>query len=139
MGNKLFPEEIIDNSSEANFSRHSVQTRLIYGTVLIALVAIFAALPLINVTVSVKSQGLIKPLTDRNQRVSLVSGHIDELYIHENAAVVRGQTVAKISAPVLQEKVEFNKQRQQKVERYLSDLSLLRSEERRVGKERSCP
>lgn len=125
MGKKLFPEEIIDNSSEANFSKHSVQTKLIYVTVLLALVAIFVALPLIHVTVSVKSQGIIKPMTNRNQLVSLVSGNIEELYIEENASVVRGQTVAKIAAPVLQEQSKFNMQRQQKVNQYLSDLSLL--------------
>lgn len=125
MANKLFPKEIIDDSSEANFSKHSVQTKLIYVTVLLALVAIFIALPLLHVTVSVKSQGVIKPLTDRNELVSLVSGNIEELYIEENTSVVRGQTVAKISAPVLQEKSQFNIQRQQKVSRYLDDLSLL--------------
>jgi multidrug resistance efflux pump len=125
MGNKLFPKEIIDNSSEANFSKHSLQTKLIYITVLGALIAIFVALPLIQVTVSVKSQGLIKPLTNRNQLVSLVSGNIEELYIQENTPVERGQTVAKISTPVLREQTTFNKQNQQKVRRYLSDLTTL--------------
>ncbi|MCW9708619.1 HlyD family secretion protein [Fodinibius salsisoli] len=125
MGSKLFPKEIIDNSSEANFSKHSMQTKLIYITVLAALVAIFVALPLIQVTVSIKSQGLIKPLTNRNQLVSLVSGNIEELYIEENASVVRGQMVAKISAPVLNEQTTFNEQRQKKIRRYLSDLNVL--------------
>lgn len=127
MGKKLFPKEIIDDSSEANFSKHSVQTKLIYITVLVALVSIFIALPLINVTVSVKSPGVVQPLTNRSQLVSLVSGHIEELFIEENTTVVRGQTVAKISAPVLEEQNNFNVQRQEKISGYLSDLSLLLS------------
>lgn len=125
MGKKLFPKEIIQYSAEANFSKHSVKTKLIYLTVLGALVAFFIALPLVRVTVSVRSGGIVKSVTERNQLTSLVSGKIEELFINENSVVERGQVVAKISAPLLQEQADYNLERRQDINGYLSDLSAL--------------
>lgn len=125
MSKKLFPKEIIERTAEANFSKHGVRTKLIYLVVLGALVTIIIALPLINVTVSVRSSGMIRPVTERNKLVSLVSGKIEALYIKENERVTRGQIVAEISAPVLQGQYQYSLKRQKKVNRYLSDLSVL--------------
>jgi HlyD family secretion protein len=125
MANQLFPKEIIENSAETNFSQHTVHTKLIYITALIIIVGGLVALPLIYTDVSVRSSGIIQPLSERNQLTSLVSGKIDKLYIKENTPVQRGQKVAEISAHQLQEKLQFNSRRQNELNQYLADLSAL--------------
>lgn len=125
MSIKLFPNEIIENSAEANFQKHTVRTKIIYSTVILFIIAALVALPFITVDVSVRSQGVIKSVTDRNQLTSLVSGRIAELYIQENEPILKGDSVAVIAAPLLQEKLQFNTKRQHKVKRYLHDLTTL--------------
>jgi HlyD family secretion protein len=125
MPNKLFPKEIIANSAEANFHKHTVKTKLIYTTILLFIIGALASLPFIFVDVSVRSQGIITSVTERNQLTSLVSGKINKLYIQENEPIKQGEKVAEIASPLLQEKLFFNAQRQEKIEEYLQDLSTL--------------
>lgn len=123
--NKLFPNEIIDNSAESNFYKHSINTKLIYISVILFLLIALMALPYIYVDVSVKSQGVIQPISERNKVSSLVSGKINNLYIKENATVERGEKIVEISSPRLLEKLQFNSSRQQEIGEYLYDLNLL--------------
>lgn len=124
--NQLFPDEIIDNSAESNFHKHSLSTKLIYITTVLFVVFSLALLPFINVDVSVRSQGVIRPITERNQLTSLVSGEIQNLYVQENEFVKKRDKIAEISAPIIKEKIQFNKQRQQEIREYLNDLSHLK-------------
>lgn len=126
-GNQLFPKEIIDNSAEVNFQKHSLKTKLIYVTTLLFIVTSGAALPFIYVDVSVRSPGIIKPITDRNQLKAPVSGKIKHLYIQENTPIEKGETVAVIATPLIDEKLDFNTHRQEQLTKYLRDLSVLQN------------
>jgi len=125
MADELFPKEIIDHAAESNFSKHSVRSKLIYCMVLIGIILSLLVLPFIYTDVSVKSQGIIKPLTERNPLISLRPGKIKKLYIHNNMPVHKGEIVAKIEAPLIREKQAFNIQRIEKVKQYLHDLQTL--------------
>jgi HlyD family secretion protein len=127
MKQQLFPKEIIDNSAEANFQKHTVRTKLIYTTIVLFIIGALASLPFISVDVSVRSQGVITSVTERNQLTSLVSGKINKLYIRENEPIKKDEKVAEIASPLIREKLFFNTQRQQKINKYLRDLSTLRS------------
>ncbi len=121
----LFPKEIIDNTAEANFSKHTLHTKLIYVTVLLTIVAGLAALPFIQTTVSISSRGIIKPTSARNQVMSPIAGVIKKLTIKENEYIDRGQIIAVIASPLLSEKLRYNMHHQQEIEYYLKDLVLL--------------
>jgi HlyD family secretion protein len=125
MPKELFPKEIIDNSSEANFHKHNVKTKLIYTTIVLFIIVALASLPFISVDISVRSQGVITSVTERNQLTSLVSGKIKKLYIQENEPIKKGDIVAEIASPLIQEKIFFNTQRQKNIKKYLKDLSTL--------------
>lgn len=125
--NQLFPKEIIDNSAEANFQKHSLKTKLIYITTILFIAAAGAALPFIYVDVSVRSPGIIKPITDRNQLKPPVSGKIKHLYIQENTPIEKGEIIAVIATPLIDEKLDFNMQRQEQLTKYLRDLSVLQN------------
>lgn len=125
MYDDLFPNEIIENSSEVNFKKHSVKTKIIYTMVVLFTIAALVSLPFIETNVSIRSMGVIKPITERSQLTTPVSGKITGLYIKKNSYVERGQVVTKIASPILQERVLFNTSHQEETKRYLHDLSLL--------------
>lgn len=127
MPDNLFPKEIIENTAEANFGKHSLHTKLIYISVLLIIVGGLAALPFIHTNVSISSRGVIQPVTGRSSLTSPVTGTIKALYINENAYVKRGQNVAVIASPLLNEKLEYNRRYQQEYEQYLKDLLVLQT------------
>lgn len=125
MPDELFPKEIIDNTAEANFGKHSLQTKIIYSTVLLIVIVGIAVLPIIDTTVSISSRGVIESLTGRNQVTSPVSGTIKTLYIKENGYVEKGQVIAVVACPTLNERLRHNRHQQQEYKQYLHDLVLL--------------
>lgn len=125
MADQLFPDEIIANSAERNFSKHSVKTKIIYSVTVLFLIAVLLVLPFIKTNISVRSRGVVQPIIDRNKLRSMVGGEIQELLVKEHTPVHQGQTVARIASPLIQEKIHYNIQRQKRIQKYLSDLAKL--------------
>ncbi|MCC5904990.1 MAG: HlyD family efflux transporter periplasmic adaptor subunit [Balneolaceae bacterium] len=125
MQKQLFPEEIIENSQEANFSKHSVRSRVIYSSIVLFLIAAICLLPFIHVDVGVRSQGLIRPVTEVVQLTSPVSGQIQILNATENSIIQRGDIFAVLEAPELSERLRFNRMRTDQVNMFLADLARL--------------
>ena len=111
MKKQLFPKEIIENSQEANFSKHSVRSRVIYSSIVLFLIGAICLLPFIHVDVGVRSQGLIRPVTEVVQLTSPVSGQIQILNATENSIIQRGDIFAVLEAPELTERLRFNRMR----------------------------
>jgi len=101
---------------------HTVRSQLLYSSVLIIIVAIMGLLPLLYVDVSVRSQGIIRPVTERKALTSPVSGKVLKLDLHENETYYKGQIVARITSPRLQEQLEFNRNLQNRLKKKKSDL-----------------
>ncbi|MEX1269881.1 MAG: HlyD family efflux transporter periplasmic adaptor subunit [Balneolaceae bacterium] len=124
MNNQLFPEEIIENSQEANFSKHSVSSHVIYIIILLFLIGAISVTPLIYVDVGVRSQGLIRPVTNLIQLASPVAGRIEQLQIKENSFIEQGEIAAVLEAPQIREQLRFIESRQHQLSSYLNDLNL---------------
>lgn len=125
MKNQLFPNEIIENTQESNFSTHSVTSKIIYSTVVLSLIGLIVTLPFINVDVGVRSQGIIRPVTEVIQIMSPVSGYIGQINARENDFLKKGEILATIEAPQLKEQIRFNLGRQEELTTYLTDLNTL--------------
>ncbi len=125
MDKQLFPEEIIENSQEANFSKHSVKSKVIYTTIVLSLIGAICVLPFVYVDVGVRSQGLIRPVTEVVQLASPVTGNIQLLHASENSYLRRGDIYATIEAPELTERLRFNSSRVEQLSVFLSDLTVL--------------
>lgn len=125
MKNQLFPNEIIENTQESNFSTHSVRSKIIYSTIVLSLIGLIATLPFISVDVGVRSQGIIRPVTEVSQIMAPVSGYIGQINVRENAFLKRGEIFATIEAPQLKEQIRFNLGRQDELTTYLTDLRML--------------
>lgn len=122
---QLFPQEIIENSQEANFSKHTVRSRIIYVTVLLFVLGFFSALPFLYLDVGVRSQGFIRPATEVAQITSPVSGYIQSVHISENRPINQGDVFVILKSPEIIEKLRYNEQRQNQISSHIADLELL--------------
>jgi membrane fusion protein, peptide pheromone/bacteriocin exporter len=129
MSENIFPKEIIENSQEANFSKHSVKSRVIYTVIVLSLICSAGVLPFIYVDVAVRSQGLIRPVTEVVQIAAPVSGNIQSLLVTENSTLSRGELFAIIEAPDITERLRFNSVRTNQLHSFLADLSILQGED----------
>ncbi len=132
MSEKIFPKEIIENSQEANFSKHSVKSRVIYTIIVLSLICSAGVLPFIYVDVGVRSHGLIRPVTEVVQISSPVSGNIQSLLANENSSISRGDLFAIIDSPEITERLRFNTLRTDQLHSFLADLSILLREDNLV-------
>ncbi len=126
---QLFPKEIIENSQEANFSKHSVVSKIIYSTIIVFLICAIALLPFIHMDVGVRSQGFIRPVTEVLPITSAESGNVKILNASENQFVSKGDLLAVLDAPHLKEQIRFNLSRQNLLKGYLDDLKILQNAE----------
>lgn len=62
---QIFPKEILENTQEVHYFKHSKKSGIIYNIITLALIATVVLLPFIKITVYSTSQGYIKPLKER--------------------------------------------------------------------------
>ncbi|CAM4259293.1 HlyD family secretion protein [Pedobacter westerhofensis] len=121
----IFPQEIIENTAEFHFHTHRSGTTVIYQAMLLVLLAAFLGLFFIKVDVNVKSMGLFRPVSERNEVKSLVSGRIDSVFVTENAHVRSGQVLLTIKRESLDGKNDMTSLQQGDVRAQLNDLVAL--------------
>ncbi|REL33384.1 HlyD family efflux transporter periplasmic adaptor subunit [Rhodohalobacter sp. SW132] len=125
MNKELFPKEIIENSQEHNFSIHSVRSRVIYSTIVLSLIGMFALLPFIYTDVGVRSQGMVRPVTEVIQIASPVSAQITSLQAKENSRVQKGDILLKLDDADIQQQLRFNRSRFEQLSNFIQDLNTL--------------
>lgn len=125
MNTDLFPQEIINNSQEHNFSTHTVRSRVIYSTIVISLIGMFIALPFIYTDVGVRSQGMIRPVTEVIKIASPVSAQIVSLQASENSRVEKGAIIAKLDDTDVIQNLELNRSRFEELTKLITDLNTL--------------
>ncbi len=125
MKEELFPKEIIENTQESNFSNHSVKSKIIYSTIVVSIICLFTLLPFIEVDVGVRSQGIIRPVTEVIQLSSPVSGQIKFLNAFENSFISKDQMIAKFDASVINERIRYNRSRREQLSQNVRDITNL--------------
>lgn len=125
MQSKLFPPEIIENTTESYLPSVSVRSQSIYIFVLLAIIGAFAATPFVFVDVSVQSNGVIRTVAEKNEIRSLVSGLISVAKVKENTPIIQGQTIFVLKTDVLDTKIRLNSYQQNEKRQLIQDLSLL--------------
>jgi len=121
----IFPQEIIENTAEFHFHSHHSRTTVIYQAVLLVLIAGTLALFFVKVDVNVRSTGLFRPVSERNEIKSLVSGRIDSVFVTENKHVKAGQVLFTIKRESLEGKNDMAALQQGDIKAQLNDLTEL--------------
>lgn len=126
MNRDLFPKEIIENSQENNFSTHSVHTKVIYSSIILSLICLICALPFIKADVGIRSQGMIRPVTEVQKITSPVSAKIMSMMVGENSYIQKGEIIATLDNADIKDRLRFNQNRQDQLALYISDINWLK-------------
>lgn len=122
---QLFPVEVIEHSAMTWLPRVQVRTQVIYTTVLLAVLLSLLALPFIKVDVSVKSAGIVRPVTEKNELRSLVAGTIEEVLVRDGQHVEKGQLILRLQEDISNSKLSQTSFELQQRAAYISDLTKL--------------
>ncbi|MFD0751884.1 HlyD family secretion protein [Mucilaginibacter calamicampi] len=122
---KIFPAEFLSQTAEYHFNQNNPKTNIIYKIVLgFVIVAIFSMF-FIKININVKSLGTIKSSTEHNEVKALVSGRIDSIGLAENAHVVKGQILVKLSDAAISQQDIAAKSQQSEFLAQRADLDIL--------------
>lgn len=130
---KLFPPEIIKNSTEQHFVEHHTKSKLIYIIVIVAILTTLAIMPLININITAQNRGYIRSAYENNRLQVVVNGEVESIAISENKTVQKGDTLIKLKTDRIDEQILALAQKIIKNDRFINDLSSLI-----VGKYNSC-
>ncbi len=122
---KLFPPEIISQSTESLFVERHTRSRVLYLSVLGVLIIIFSSLPLIHITITKQSRGIIRSAKENNSISSAYSGRIEKINIRQNQPVLAGDTLIVLNTAEIDEEIEWYEQQISKNSIYIRDLKKL--------------
>ena len=109
---QLYPTELIDSSVESFLAKTSIRSQVIYVTTLLAVLAALVALPFVRVDVSVQSQGVIRPVAEKNEIRPMVAGTVAEVLVRDNQPVRVGQPLVRLRTDLPETKLRLNRSQQ---------------------------
>lgn len=125
MSRELFPNEIIQSTTQYHFWKHTVRSQLLYTTVLLFFAFSLFALPFLYVDISVKSSGILRPISKMKELTSPVSGRIVQLEAKENSTLSKGTLIVRMESSLLEEQLTFVRRIGSELNQHIHDLELL--------------
>lgn len=127
MQTQLFPKEIIENTSEAYLPKVSVRGQLIYSAVLFFLVAVLSVLPLVQVDVSIRAQGITRTVLEKNELKTIISGTIQSVFVEDNQQVKKEDILLTLDTESIEAQLKLNASQQRLQAQLIQDLEKLHS------------
>jgi len=124
---QLYPADALDDSLETHLARHARAGRGVYHATLATVIATAAALPLIKVNVTVRSPGIIRPATEKQEIHALVSALAAQVLVRDNQTVGPGDVIVLLRATALDDRAALLAARVTEKQSLLADLTLLLS------------
>jgi multidrug resistance efflux pump len=124
----LLPAELSGHTVESLYAMHGPERRWIYWLVLLGVAAALASLPLIQVDVGFRARGVVRPVTDRVDLKTTISGRIDGLLAADNQFVYRGQPLLVIDTGEIDEQLRRQRELAREAEAMVADLRRLAEE-----------
>ena len=121
---RLFPFPLVEGV-EGLYARHSRSGRAIYLTIVLGLLTAAATLPLVEVDVSSRSRGILRPAMKLTPVASPVGGRVTFARLEENRAVCAGDTLLILSTAELEGETDHLAAQRGERLRALADLRLL--------------
>jgi len=121
----LFPFALVEGNIEGLQARHRRSSRMIYMTVVIAILVAAASLPLIRVEVNSQGSGVLRPAMKHAPVTTAVSGRVIDARLEENAPVCEGDTLLVISTDELSPETASLRDQLKDRKLLLNDLKVL--------------
>ena len=125
MKKQIFPKEIIENTVEVHQFKHTNKSKIIYGIILISLIAALVSLPFIKITIYNTSQGLIRPDKERILLQSSTNGKVVFHQLRNNFQVKKGDTLLLLNNLAITQKIENTTSQLNETKIFINDLELL--------------
>ncbi|WP_321515207.1 HlyD family efflux transporter periplasmic adaptor subunit [Marinifilum fragile] len=122
---KIFPKEIIAQTTESHFAKFNSNIKIIYLLVLLLLLSIVAILPVVKVNITQQGRGTIRSFEENNNVVSAIYGQVAENRLHENLIVNKGDTLLILNVEKVDQDIAAIKQRLELNHQYQEDLKSL--------------
>ena len=125
----IFPPEIINDTTESLFAKHTTRSKVIYMTVVVAIAVVLVSLPFIYVEISTQARGIIRTPFENNQLQTVVYGEIVQINIAENTEVDKGDTLLILNSEHIQEQINRKEEKINENTSFIEDISLLLARE----------
>lgn len=122
---QLLSAAFVEDSIDTYLARHGRLGRWLYLTLVGGVVAVGALLPMITVQPSVRSAGVVRPETEKQDVRARTAGVVERVTLRENAAVRQGDTLALLRAGALDERRALLGTRIDEARRLAADLETL--------------
>jgi HlyD family secretion protein len=125
MPQQLFPDDVLENSTEGYLPRVAVKSQWIYIITVAAIILTLCSLPFLYIDISVPGNGVLRTANEKTELRSLVNGVIKNALVVENQSVKQGQMLYEIGSVELSSRVQFNTDQQREKANLISDLGTL--------------
>lgn len=132
--NSLYPKEIIEIEADHPFAKYSRSSLIIYLSAIAFIILILILLPFVNVEISVKSNGILRPAIEISKLKIPISGKVSVVLVTENDRVTKGQTLLILDSSLLSQKKNFLKEEVSEDKEFETDLELLITEKVVISK-----
>jgi membrane fusion protein, peptide pheromone/bacteriocin exporter len=105
-----------------------VRSRIIYVVFLVSIIALTVSLPLIKVSVSVQSRGIVRPVSEIAEIRVIPSAPVLAVYISEGQYVEKGDTLLILTSEGVESKLAFTRRELETVQNSIFDLRNLTAE-----------
>jgi HlyD family secretion protein len=122
---QLFPVAILENSTYSWLPKVTVRGQLMYTLLLLSLGAGFVSLFYIKVDVALTAPGLVRPVAEKTEVRSPVSGTIAEVLVTDGSGVRQGQLLLRLKQEVSDSKLAQTDYDLGEHEKYIHDLGVL--------------
>ncbi|NPU15642.1 HlyD family efflux transporter periplasmic adaptor subunit [Bradyrhizobium sp. 83012] len=106
MFNIVSQDQLAQCTAESILARGGGGSYAVYNALLILVAVSIAALPLTTVTVSIQSNGFVRPAKEKAALIAPVAGRISRIFVAENQIVRKDQEIISIEDQILRAKIE---------------------------------
>ena len=129
MSNKSTTPFFLDNSTLMYLVPFRKRRYWVYTLVVLFIITAIAALPFVSTSISVNTQGVTRPVSERTEVKNMVAGVIDTIFYQEGDTVAKGAVILRIKDETSAGKRLMNNFELGQREGFIHDLRLLTASE----------
>jgi len=113
--------------SESFYLNRNIKYHILYIAIILFCVFCITSLPFIHIDISIKTMGITRPVSERTEVKSIMSGIIDTIYFKEGNKVPKDAVMIRLKDPNTKGKVILNNFEINQREQFINDLIILTS------------
>jgi len=122
---QFIPPEYANDGIESYLAKYTTSSRKIYWVILLSIVAFMITLPFIYVDITVREQGIIRPIAEKTEIKASITEFIDSVYVKEGQTLNQGDTILTFRRSASDYKIKYQQKRVNDFQEHLSDLRFL--------------